>query len=169
MNLSHWFRDQLQTSADGFVWGVRQVPEERRFIQPLKPLGEWSVTRHVFHMLYYEQHCALPSMRQWLGVPLLDFSTYDEEGAWANNQDDLDQLLAGFQAVRAEQIALLPQFTVETWDEVRDAVWGPVSLRWVVSKTYQHTAEHTNDVLRIALFWDIFWARVQAEQAVTTA
>jgi hypothetical protein len=38
----------------------------------------------------------------------------------------------------------------------------------VVSKAYQHTAEHTNDVLRIALFWDIFWARYQAEQAATT-
>jgi hypothetical protein len=25
-----------------------------------------------------------------------------------------------------------------------------------VSKTYQHTAEHINDVLRIALFWDFF-------------
>ena len=33
-------------------------------------------------------------------------------------------------------------------------IWGPVTLSWVVSKTYQHTAEHTGDILRIALFWD---------------
>ena len=169
MNLSHWFRDQLHASVEGFVWGVHQVPEERRFIQPLKPFGEWSVARHVFHLLYYEEHCALPSMRQWIGAALLDFATYDEEGAWADNRDDINQLLARLQTVRAQQIALLPQFDAATWDQVCDAIWGPVSLRWVVSKTYQHTAEHTNDVLRIALFWDIFWAHAQAEQAGTTA
>ena len=36
--------------------------------------------------------------------------------------------------------------------------WGPVPLFWVVSKTYQHTAEHISDLLRIALFWDDFAA-----------
>jgi hypothetical protein len=28
------------------------------------------------------------------------------------------------------------------------------AMRQVVLKTYQHTAEHTNDVLRLALSWD---------------
>jgi hypothetical protein len=154
-----WFTTHLQASADGLVWGVEQVPPARRVIRPPgphdgpSPLGEWTVARHVFHMLYYEQHCALPSMRQWLHEPMPSMNAYDEDGAWDPSQS-IDELISGFQRVRAAQIALIPRFAPAAWDETRDAVWGPVTLRWVVSKTYQHTAEHTNDILRIALFWD---------------
>lgn len=28
MNLSEWFRYQLQAGADGFVWAMEQLPEE---------------------------------------------------------------------------------------------------------------------------------------------
>ncbi|MBM2847059.1 MAG: hypothetical protein HW418_1, partial [Anaerolineales bacterium] len=48
------------------------------------------------------------------------------------------------------------------WEETRRAVWGPVTLRWVVTKTYQHTAEHTHDVLSLALYWDAVAPRVRA-------
>ena len=34
VNPAQWFRDQLQASADGFVWGVEQVPVERRLVRP---------------------------------------------------------------------------------------------------------------------------------------
>jgi hypothetical protein len=87
----------------------------------------------------------------------------DEASASAGD-DDLASILARFQKVRAEQIALLPQFSEAAWNERRDTpgVWGPVTLRWVVTKTYQHTAEHTHDVLRMALFWDMFVKRLQA-------
>jgi hypothetical protein len=56
--------------------------------------------------------------------------------------------------VRAQQIALLPDFSPSAWDETREMGWGPVTLLWVVTKTYQHTCEHTHDVLRLRLFWD---------------
>lgn len=158
MDFSHWFREQLQADADGFVWSAGQVPEDRRYGQPPRGLGEWSVARHVFHMLYYEQTVALPSMRQWLGgsKPLVDDA--EEDMAWANNKEDIESLLGGFRRVRAEQIALLSQFEESTWNETRHAVWGPVTLLWVVSKTFQHTAEHTNDVMQMRLWWDEFLA-----------
>jgi hypothetical protein len=73
--------------------------------------------------------------------------------------------LAQFRKVRSEQLALLPQFKDSRWKETREAVWGPMALRWVVSKTYQHTAEHTNDVMQMALFWDRFEARRNANGA----
>jgi len=66
--------------------------------------------------------------------------------------------------VRAEQIALLPRFENTLWEERRGALWGPVTLRWVVSKTYQHTCEHSHDVLRLALFWD-FYTHPQESEA----
>jgi hypothetical protein len=113
-------------------------------------------------MAYYEQTIALPSMRQWLGAACPSTDDLDEGAAWSTGQNNLESLLAQFREVRAQQVALLPAFDDSTWDETREAVWGPVTLHWVVSKTYQHTAEHTNDVMRIALFWDFFEARQQA-------
>lgn len=158
MNYTHWFQEHLQTSANGFVWGTEQVPEARRYVQPPKGLGEWTVARHVFHLWYYEQTIALPSMQQWLGgtIPFLDDK--DEDVDWSHAQETVEGLLEKFKAVRAEQIALLPNFDDLVWNETREAVWGPVTLLWVVSKTYQHTAEHINDVMRIGLFWDSYVA-----------
>jgi hypothetical protein len=159
MNFSQWFHEQLQASADGFVWGTEQVPDARRYVQPPAGLGEWTVARHVFHLLYYEQTIALPSMRQWLDGIIPPTEELDEDVAWANQQESVESLLDKFRTVRAEQIALLPKFDDSTWNATCEAVWGPVTLLWVVSKTYQHTAEHTNDVMRIGLFWDLYLAR----------
>ncbi|TMF47054.1 MAG: DinB family protein [Chloroflexi bacterium] len=156
MDLSQWFNNQLNASAEGFIWAVDQVPVERRLVAPPAGLGEWNAARHVFHMLYYEQKIALPSMNQWLGRPFtLNEEEYDEDAAWGDGRD-IGEMLADFRTVRAEQIVLLPKFDEALWHETREAVWGDVTLKWVVTKTFQHTAEHTHDVLRMALFWDMF-------------
>lgn len=166
MDATQWFREQLQASAEGFVWGVRQIPYGRLHTQPPRGLGEWTAARHVFHMLFYEQTIALPSMWQWLGEPCPALDDADEDRAWDNLQSvSLEDLLSQFSDVRTREIALLDRFDGTLWNASRDAVWGPVTLFWVVSKTYQHTAEHTNDVLRIALFWDRFAARQKEREA----
>lgn len=156
MNFSQWFQDQLQTSADGFIWGAQQVPVARRLLQPPEGLGEWSTARHIFHMMFYEQSYALPSMRQWIGEPRLSLEGLDEDVAWGEGKDDVEIMLAEFKKVRIDQLALLPMFGEKAWNTSCETIWGPVTLAWVVSKTYQHTAEHTSDVMRIALFWDDF-------------
>lgn len=165
MNLSHWFHDQLQASAEGFAWGAEQVPNARRDLQPPAGLGEWTAARHIFHLWFYEETIALPSMRQWLGDSFPAAEIPDEDVVWSESHEGIESLLTKFKKVRAEQIALLPKFDEATWNSTREAVWGPVTLLWVVSKTYQHTAEHTNDVMRIALFWDLFAARQKAKES----
>jgi hypothetical protein len=158
MDLSRWFDTHLASSADGFTWAMEQVPKERLYTPPPGPiggLGEWVAARHAFHLLYYEREAALPAMRHWLGAPCPSFDNYDEDAAW-QGAPDLPTILREFREVRAAQVALLPQFDEALWHETRDTGWGNVALRWIVSKTYQHTAEHINDVLRIALFWDFF-------------
>jgi hypothetical protein len=92
MNLSKWFYDQLQASADGFVWGAQQVPIARRNVRPPEALGEWTAARHIFHMVYYEQNIALPSMQQWLGKPL-PAEGVEEDIAWGEGSDDLKACL----------------------------------------------------------------------------
>jgi hypothetical protein len=166
MNNAQWFRKQLATTADGFLWAVQQVPAERQNLVPPTGLGEWSAARHLFHMLYYEQTIALPSMRQWLNQPGLaqeDLEQLDEDAAWDDGHEIRD-MQRQFREVRAAQIVLLSDLSDEAWREEREAVWGLVTLHWVVSKTYQHTAEHTDDVLKIALFWDAA-AAYEAQQA----
>lgn len=159
MDLTQWFDEQLTASADGFVWAVEQVPAERHYVKPPRESEEWSVARHVFHLFYYEQTVVLPTMRQWLGDPLpSNDRTYyqNEDEEWKKNGQDISNLLTKFRAVRAEQLLLLPDFNLETWEEKHDTVWGSVTLKWVVTKTYQHTCEHIHNVLRLALFWDMF-------------
>jgi hypothetical protein len=153
MNLSEWFHDQLQATADGFVWGAQQVPNARRNVRPPGALGEWTAARHIFHMVFYEENIALPTMYQWLGKPL-PLEGVAEDVAWGEGSDNVENLLAGFTKVRNEQMQLLARFDDLTWNSIRETIWGVVTLRWVVSKTFQHTAEHTGDILRIALFWD---------------
>jgi hypothetical protein len=156
MDYSAWFQQHLQTSADGFVWAVEQVSEVRRYAAPPRALGEWHVARHLFHMLDYERQIAVPVMRQWLGAPPAVVN-WDEEANWeANCAIPMAGLLEEFRAVRREQLAMLPQIGAQTWHEPQMTGWGPVPLLWVVTKTFQHTNEHTHDVLRLALFWDYF-------------
>ena len=164
MDLSEWFSMQLNASAEGFLWAVEQVPVERRLVTPPAGLGEWNVPRHAFHMASYEQHVALPSMQLWVGEPrsLTDIE-FDDDVAWEEGMA-LEPILQDFRAVRAEQILLLQHYKEETWEEKRTTVWGDVTLKWVVTKTYQHTCEHTHDVLRLALFWDGYQRRQEQQE-----
>jgi hypothetical protein len=156
MTLSEWFRYQLQASADGFVWAIEQLPKERWMLPPPRHPDDWPAVHHAFHVLYYDQYFSLASIRQWLGGPCPSLAEIREDEAWAETSPvDVRGILDQFRVVRAEQIALLAQFDDRLWHEPRETeFWGRVNLRWVVTKTYQHTAEHIHDVLRMALFWD---------------
>lgn len=164
-DLTQWFSEHLKSSAEEFVWAVEQVPVERRTIAPPESLGEWSAARHVFHMLAYEQYIALPTMRIWLGDPFPSIDDLDEDALWQQNAGrDLPALLEQFRAGRAAQIELLTRLSDAAWEETRDTIWGQKTLRWVVTKTFQHTAGHTHDVLRLALFWDRAMQRMQEQK-----
>src|SRR6516225_6660363 len=106
MNTWEWFSYQLKASGEGFVWAVEQVPLEWQTCSPSKKgFGEWSVARHIFHMLYYEREIALPHMQHWLGSPLPSFDTYDNDEAetWEKEAHaaSIEHLLQEFQHVRA--------------------------------------------------------------------
>lgn len=153
--ISQWFSGQLMSTCDGLLWSARQVPAERWLLPPPAVFGEWSAARHLFHMAFYEEKIALPSMRIWLGEPLPDVYL-DEEKAWQELPDTgLEHLSGRFFEVRRQQIDLLPRFGQEEWQKILMTGWHLVSLYWVVSKTFQHTAEHTHDVMRLVLFWDV--------------
>ncbi len=115
----------------------------------------------MYHMVCYDQLIGLPTLRQWMGEPSpADRLTGSAEGdaareeLWWNNGEgrEMNAMLADFKKLRAEQFDVIQRFSEHVWNEERDALWGSVSLQWVVTKTYQHTLEHTSEILRAALW-----------------
>ncbi|HEY5004317.1 MAG TPA: hypothetical protein VII61_14245, partial [Ktedonobacteraceae bacterium] len=76
---------------------------------------------------------------------------HDEEIAW-QQAPNIEMRREKFCEGRKAQIALLTQFAPDVWEETRETVWGQVTLRWTVTKTYQHTLEHSNDILKYGLY-----------------
>jgi hypothetical protein len=158
MKLTEWFSYQLKAGGDGFVWAVQQMPVERRTIAPPAHPDEWPVQQHLFHMLSYDQYLSLPYIQYWLGGIQPSKATINQRMA-SQDEDyqrldtDFATMLAAFQQVRAQQIELLQRFDDALWQTKHETVWGEVTMQWVVSKTFQHTAEHTHDVMRMVLFW----------------
>ncbi|GCE12394.1 DinB family protein [Tengunoibacter tsumagoiensis] len=158
MELFQVMSEHLRASAKGFLWAVEQVPEERLFLCPPNPrwLGEWTAARHVFHVLYYEQEKLLPFIKKSANIPSSTSIPNDEENAWRKTNQDIKSILSTFHSAREnEVIPLLASFDEKMWDLSREEeAWGPISLRWIVTKAYQHTCQHTHDILQLALFWD---------------
>ena len=153
MELSQWFDYQLRSTLDGFIWAVQQVPKERLYTLPPTPLGEWSADQHVFHMLEYEERFVLPSMYQWLGVPAI--IPEESEKGIEQSPPQIEEKLSLFEQIRESEISMLSKFDPTAWNTIQKTTfWGEVSLYWLVCKTYQHTAEHTHNVLSLTLFWD---------------
>ncbi|GHO83037.1 DinB family protein [Dictyobacter formicarum] len=167
MDYAQHFTHLLQNSSNDFIWATQQIPVDKlNSVSPLRP-DSWSVARNIFHLQFQEEKVVLPNMRLWLSDRTLytrqddaliahyaAFETLvrDEERAWAQ-QPDLDVVLKHFQTQRTIQIALLQEIDPTVWEDKRATVWGEVTLRWVVTKTYQHSVEHINDVLKPALYW----------------
>ena len=157
-NWVEWFRDQLKSSGDGFAWAFSQVtPSHRRRIPPDPGyMGTWSPARLVWHVTEYERCLALPSMRQWLGGSMPGENPWpDDDATWlaAESRCSDDDLIAAFHAVRQEQIQLLDKLESIDWTAPHETLWGHKPLAMIVTKTYQHTFEHGDTLLRIGLWW----------------
>lgn len=153
MELSQWFDYQLRSTLDGFIWAVQQVPNKRLYTPPPASLGEWSAAQHLAHMIDYEERYALPGMLQWLGVPSI--IPEENEPGIDRTRRSIEATLEQFKAVRETEISMLSKFDPADWSKVlRTTFWGDTTLYWLVCKTYQHTVEHTHNVLSLTLFWD---------------
>lgn len=153
-----WFSYQLEASADGFVWAFSQIPSSLSESLPPEPgyLGTWPPARHVWHVSEYERCLVIPSMKQWLGgsIPLGD-SWLDDDNTWAKVQNrGLEALTAAFRDVREQQIALMGQLINAEWNTPRETLWGHKPLSMIVTKTFQHTYEHGDTLLRMGLWWE---------------
>jgi len=154
-----WFRYQLKASADGFEWAFLQIPPALFEQIPPDPgfLGSWPPARHVWHVTEYERCLAIPSMYKWLDGPTPPEDDWpDDDDTWAKVQErGFDELVANFRRVRGQQIDLLDRLAAVDWSEPRETLWGPKPLSMVVTKTFQHTYEHGDTLLRMGLWWEV--------------
>jgi hypothetical protein len=152
-----WFRLQLQTTAEGIIWAIRQLEPDLHLHLPPDPgyMGSWPAARHLWHVARYERLFALPAMKVWLGEPLAHVDMWRvEDRDWAIEQTrGTEAFIEDLRIIRAEQIALLNQFSDSDWERIEQTYWGERPLSMVLTKTYQHTLEHTDAILRMALWW----------------
>ena len=72
-----------------------------------------------------------------------------EVGAWQQEQRSVEELLQQFQTFRHQTIELISTLSEDEWEKPREeAFWNkPLTIQWTVTKAWQHTLEHTHDVL----------------------
>jgi hypothetical protein len=163
-----WLRNQLKASAEGFEWAFTQISPALRDQLPPEPtyLGSWPPARYVWHVTEYERCLALPSMQQWLGGALPPEDAWqDDDEAWLKVKDRrLETLIAEFRSIRQQQIELLDQLGDVNWESPRQTLWGSKPLSWIVTKTFQHTYEHGDTLLRMVLWWEVILQAIREEQ-----
>lgn len=118
-------------------------------------MGTWPAARHLWHVALYERLFALPAMKVWLGEPLAraDSGSFEDREWIIEKTRGVDAFIDDLQTIRAEQIALLNQFSDSDWERIESTFWGERPLTMILTKTYQHTLEHTDPVLRMGLWW----------------
>jgi len=184
MDSKQTLRDRLEETARILEWAVAQVPAQRLLQEPPHGrhpqsdkgyktfFGDWSAYRLLFHVVFYEEAYALPTMKHWLGEPhpgvdLINPDPSVEEAAWRVELErgaDLPALLERFRALRQEQIRVLEGIPATEWfREKVDTSRGPVSAAFVVAKTVQHTLDHSNALMRNALYWDRAWEWLEGQ------
>jgi DinB superfamily len=154
MSRTQWFCEQLTHSMAGFVWTVEQIPAEHWHSLPPHPnwLGQWSLARHVFHLYYQERYVVQASLKNMLHLSSVVEERPEEESAWQQEQSSVQELLQHFQTFRQQTIELISNLSEEEWEKPYEEVFW--HKPWTVTKAWQHTLEHTHDVLRLQLFWD---------------
>lgn len=161
-----WFTYQLKASGDGFAWAFEQIDESNLLILPPNPdyLGTWEPARHVWHVTEYENQIVIPSMREWLSIPMDKPNWADDDASWAAVSDkSRTTQLERFWEARNTQLGLLNELGDLDWNAPRKTLWGEQPLSMVVTKTLQHTYEHGDTLLRMGLWWDLI-LKQQAEE-----
>ncbi|MEE8338488.1 MAG: DinB family protein [Dehalococcoidia bacterium] len=163
------FCDQLRRGLEDFEHALQQVPGDRLYATPPasdgeNALGEWPPARHVFHLDHYEHRVPIPILHTWLDEPYPHYEGPDEDAAWQNARD-IQHTLESLRRARDWQIELIERVQPAMWNQAHElGRWGRVSLRWVTTKTVQHTHEHINAMLKFALHWDQWEAEAKAKR-----
>jgi hypothetical protein len=157
---------RLRESLDTVVWASRLVPPAFTHALPeWYPKDAWTVAMNLAHLAIYHDGIANPILESLIeggdGTTKLrsDNENWFLNDALALASDPLDVLVERLTAGRERHIELASAFGPRDWNRRWSPVFNsgihgsvPHSPAWVANKTFQHTWEHGNTMLRAALF-----------------
>ena len=155
--------DRLQQSLADVLYAVEITPPEWLYRSPWRDPAAWSVAQNLAHMAVYEEQVAAPILEALAaGTDATDAVTSVIE--W--DYDELSQQLATepveviaerLRSARSRQIHAVAAMTEDRFRLPATTLWAEVkpgihSAAWVAAKTFQHTWDHGNAILQVALF-----------------
>jgi hypothetical protein len=170
MNSKEFLVEQLSHTRRIIEWTLTLFPEERLWEEPSHEsqkntpegmesfFGKWSALRVLFHLLYYEETVALPSLKFWIGGSPPSYPAPSEEEEKWRNCANKTELIERFRKVREKQMEVIQKIDLTEWESEKLTYYGhgKVSPKWFTAKTIQHTFSHGDKLLRKALYWDDF-------------
>src|SRR5215204_2937487 len=159
----------LEESLNAIEWALSRTSPPQFHATPKGAAaafqeGAWSMAMNVAHLAVYDERLAIPVLEGLLaGGDGLGAASTPREDAFqreceALSEEPREAILARLRAARQRQVALVRRFSDEQFNTLRTPLWGKYygaplhASGWVAAKSWQHTYEHTNALLRIALF-----------------
>jgi hypothetical protein len=152
---------RLRDSLATLEWAVENVPERWSHALPdyVDP-AEWAVARILAHVAIYEEGVAAPVLEEMAAGRDGSAVEFSGEGSMAEaealSREPLDVIMARLRSARERQIEIVRSLDHERFNAPLTPLWSG-SGRYgeplqPATKTFQHTWEHGNAVMRVALF-----------------
>lgn len=155
--------DRLKQSLSTVEWAVARIPSAYTHAMPADtPPGEWNAAMNLAHLIVYDEEIANPILAalaegtDGVGATKSHLEQWFQPNAEAMAPDPIEALVQRFGATHRRQIEIVESFTEERFNTpVTPLFTRGETLRapgWIATKTFQHTWEHGNALLRLALF-----------------
>ena len=161
--------DRLTQSLADVLYAASITPATYHYRSPaaatgLEWLGTWSVAENLAHLAVYEEHVAAPILEAIVTgrdatAEVNSVIESDYESLWqALTNSRLDEIAQRLLAARSRQVDAILAMDDDLFQAPETTLWTDVlaadghSAAWVAAKTFQHTWEHGNSILCIAVF-----------------
>ena len=152
---------RLEDSLRDLEFGLGMVPPQwTHAAVPGAPDDSWTAAMNLAHLAIYEEVTAIAMLRSF--EPGFDLAgarrggdeSWFSEQAIAISEQPAAAILDRLRAARSAQIDLVRQLGEERLNSGVTPLWPDPNhtAGWVATKTIQHTWEHGNTILRVALF-----------------
>ncbi len=161
--------DRLTHSLADVLYAASIAPDTYHYRSPadaagLEWLGTWSVAENLAHLAIYEEQVAAPILEAIVAgrdasADVNSVIESDYEVRWhALSKSPLEEIARRLSDARSRQVDAISAMSDELFQASTTTLWTDVlaadghSAAWVAAKTFQHTWEHGNSILCIALF-----------------
>jgi hypothetical protein len=152
---------RLEDSLRDLEFGLGMVPPQwTHAAVPGAPADSWTVAMNLAHLAIYEEVTALLMLRSFepgfdvASAPPVGDESWFSQQALAISVQPVAAIFDRLRAARSEQIDLVRHLGEARLNNGVTPLWPDPNhtAGWVATKTFQHTWEHGNAILRVALF-----------------